>query len=60
MRRLAYAAAFAAFAVFFANVCSGAFGGGVFLNDVAEMLTLFAAAIFFVTGTLLSEAKRSE
>ena len=44
------------FLAFFANVSSGAAGQGVVLGDVAEMLTLFGAAILFVIGVLLREA----
>lgn len=43
------------FAVFLANVLSGASGRAVFLSDVAEMLTLFAACIFFVVAVLRRE-----
>lgn len=46
----------AAFLVFFTNVGLGAARAGVFLGDVAEMLTLFAAAILFVIGVLAREA----
>lgn len=51
----ALAAALICFGVFFANVSAGAAGAGVFLGDVAEMLTLFAAVILFVVGVLLRE-----
>ena len=44
------------FLVFFGNVALGAAGGGVFLGDVAEMLTLFAASILFVIGVHAREA----
>ncbi len=43
------------FAVYFANVVAGAFGMGVFLSDLTEMLTLFAACIAFVIATLYLE-----
>lgn len=43
------------FAIFFTNVALGAARAGVFLGDVAEMLTLFAAAILFVVGILARE-----
>ncbi|WP_170337152.1 hypothetical protein [Ruegeria arenilitoris] len=49
-------AAAAVFAVFFANVALGAFGGGAFLGDVGEMLVLFAASILFVAAILKREA----
>ena len=44
------------FVAFFANVAAGASGMGVYLGDVAEMLTLFASSVFFVIGVLLREA----
>lgn len=59
MKRLAAASlalALIAFVAFFANVASGAAGKGVFLGDVAEMLTLLAAAVLFVIGVLAREA----
>jgi hypothetical protein len=43
------------FSVYFANVIAGAWGAGVFLNDLWEMLTLFAACITFVIATLALE-----
>lgn len=43
------------FAVYFSNVVAGAAGLGVFLNDLWEMLTLFAACIAFVIATLSLE-----
>ena len=43
------------FIVFFANVVAGATGVGVFLSDVGEMLTLFAACICFVVSMLAHE-----
>ncbi len=49
-------AAVTVFAVFFANVALGAFGGGGFLSDVGEMLVLFAASILFVAAILKREA----
>lgn len=52
-------AAVAVFAVFFANVAMGAFGGGGFLGDVGEMLVLFAASILFVAAILKSEADQN-
>ena len=54
--RLALIGALLCFLVFFGNVALGAAGAGVFLGDVAEMLTLFAAAILFVIGVLAYEA----
>ena len=48
--------ALAAFLVFFANVMLSAARVGGFLGDVAEMLTLAAAAILFVIGVLAREA----
>ena len=41
--------------VFFSNVVAGAAGLGVFLSDVGEMLTLFAACICFVLAMLAYE-----
>ena len=43
------------FSVFFSNVIAGATGIGVFLSDVAEMLTLFSACICFVVAMLAHE-----
>ena len=43
------------FLVFFSNVVAGAAGFGVFLSDVGEMLTLFAACICFVIAFLAYE-----
>ena len=40
------------FAIYFGNVALGAFGGTVFLGDIGEMLTLFAASIAFVVAIL--------
>ena len=37
------AASVIVFGIYFVNVAMGAFGGGVFLGDVGEMLVLFAA-----------------
>ena len=45
------------FALFFANVVIGSMGGAVFLSDIVEMLTLFAACIVFVIGILYRERK---
>lgn len=44
------------FATFSANVVMGSMGLGGFLGDVSEMLTLFAATIFFVAVILQKEA----
>ncbi len=43
------------FLLFFGNVASGAAGFGTILGDVAEMLTLLAASLLFVTGVLMLE-----
>lgn len=43
------------FLVFFSNVVAGATGIGVFLSDLGEMLTLFAACICFVVAMLAHE-----
>ncbi|MEM8958946.1 MAG: hypothetical protein AAGC86_14175 [Pseudomonadota bacterium] len=50
------------FAIYFSNVALGAFGGTVFLGDVGEMLTLFAASIAFVVAILRREdaARRND
>ena len=53
---LALIGALICFLVFFGNVTLGAAGEGVFLGDVAEMLTLFAASVLFVVGILAREA----
>ena len=45
---------------FFANVTAGAMGIGVFLGDVPEMLTLFAAVICFVIGVLIKEKSTAD
>ena len=51
----ALAAALICFVIFFSNVTAGAFGMGVFFGDVAEMLLLVAATVFFVIGILARE-----
>ncbi len=43
------------FLVYFSNVVAGAAGFGVFLSDVGEMLTLFAACVCFVIAFLAYE-----
>ena len=43
------------FAVFSVNVLLGAISGSAFLNDIGEMLVLFAASIAFVVGILARE-----
>lgn len=43
------------FTAFFLNVVFGALGNKAPLNDIQEMLTLFAAAIFFSASVLLLE-----
>ncbi len=53
----ALAAAAICFVIFFGNVAAGAAGVGVFMGDVAEMLSLVAASIFFVIGVLAREAE---
>ncbi|MDA4844402.1 hypothetical protein [Hoeflea poritis] len=52
---LIVAAAF--FAVFLANVLSGAFFGTSFLNDISEMLVLLATAVCFVVAILIREKR---
>lgn len=54
------AASVIVFGIYFVNVAMGAFGGGVFLGDVGEMLVLFAAAILFVVAILQKEAARKD
>ncbi|MGB5870440.1 MAG: hypothetical protein WBH04_09590 [Albidovulum sp.] len=44
------------FAIFGLNVGLGAAGGPVFLSDVGELLTLFAAVVLFVVAILKKEA----
>nr|WP_174825842.1 hypothetical protein [Ruegeria sp. HKCCD7239] len=46
------------FIIYFANVALGAFAGSAFLEDVGEMLVLFAASILFVVAILKKEADR--
>jgi hypothetical protein len=53
---LALAAAAICFTIYFANVVAGAFGLGVFMSDLFEMLTLLAATVFFVVAILAREA----
>lgn len=48
------------FATFGANVVMGSMGLGGFLGDVSEMLTLFAATIFFVAVILQKEAEHKK
>lgn len=48
------------FAIFFANVCLGAFTGNAFMGDVGEMLTLLAASIAFVAAILKAETKAKQ
>lgn len=52
------AASVIVFALYFANVALGAFGGNAILGDVGEMLVLFAASILFVVAILKAEADR--
>ncbi len=52
--------ALAAFATFFADVAFGAMRMQGFLGDVAEMLMLLAAAVFFVAGVLYLEAAENK
>ena len=58
--RPALLGALACFVVFFGNVSMGAAGLGAPLGDVAEMLTLFAAAVLFVAGVLVREARERD
>jgi hypothetical protein len=52
----ALVAALVCFVAFFGNVAAGAAGAGIYLGDVAEMLTLLASAVLFVIGVLMREA----
>ncbi|MDE0703985.1 MAG: hypothetical protein OXH59_09705 [Rhodospirillaceae bacterium] len=54
--RIVLVGALICFLVFFASVALGAAGLGTPFSDVAEMLTLFAAALLFVAGVLMLEA----
>ena len=54
--RIVLVGALICFLIFFASVASGAAGLGTPFSDVAEMLTLLAAALLFVTGVLMLEA----
>ena len=48
------------FAAYFLNVLiGGPLGRRPWMSDVAEMLTLFVAVIFFVIGTICREAEQS-
>ncbi|MFT6104920.1 MAG: hypothetical protein ACJA1E_001346 [Paracoccaceae bacterium] len=44
------------FSCYFLNVSMGAFGSGVILNDIQELLLLIVSVIFFVAAILLREA----
>ncbi|MFP7571777.1 hypothetical protein [Marivita sp. S2033] len=48
------------FAIYFANVLSGAFTGTTFIGDVGEMLVLLAATVLFVVAILKREADRNK
>ena len=48
------------FAIYLANVMTGAAGGSVFLSDRVEMLTLFLACILFVVAVLLRERSENQ
>lgn len=52
----ALVAALIVFVGFFGNVAAGAAGVGIYLGDVAEMLTLLVSAVLFVIGVLMREA----
>ncbi|MBK5105012.1 MAG: hypothetical protein JJE42_12260 [Burkholderiales bacterium] len=46
------------FGIYFLNVLiGGPLGRKPWMSDVGEMLTLFAAVVFFVAGTLFREAQ---
>ena len=46
--------------IFVTNVVLGATGGELFLGDIGEMLTLFAASLAFVIGVLRREAAEKD
>ena len=48
------------FAIFFLNVLLGSMGIDPYLDNVAEMLTLLAATVFFVLAILRREAAAKE
>ena len=48
------------FLIYFANVALGALWDQTYLNDVGEMLVLFAASILFVVAILKKEAARGD
>lgn len=49
------------FAAYFLNVLfGGPLGRRPWMSDVAEMLTLFVAVIFFVIGTICREAEQRD
>ena len=51
----------AIFAVFFLNVLiGGPLGKKPWMSDVGEMLTLFAAVVCFVIGTICREAQAAQ
>ena len=52
----ALTAALIFFVLYLGNVMLGASGAGVLLGDVAEMLMIFIAVVFFVIGVLGREA----
>ena len=52
----ALVASLISFLIFFGNVAVGAAGIGAYLGDIAEMLMLVAASVFFVIGILAREA----
>lgn len=58
MKNICLVLATACFAIFAANVVMGAYGAGVFLTDIQEMLALLAASIFFVAGVLMIEKRK--
>ncbi len=52
VEKFAFAGAGILFALFLANVLLGALRIGAVLSDVAEMLILFGASVFFVIAVL--------
>ena len=57
---MALAIAAVLFAVFFFDVLIGALAGASMLNDVQEMLVLFASTIAFVVVILMRESQSKD
>ncbi|MCP5074522.1 MAG: hypothetical protein GY947_14695 [Rhodobacteraceae bacterium] len=48
------------FSAYFLNVSLGAFGAGIFLGDVQEMILLAVSVFFFVVAILRTEKAEKE